>query len=101
MGLKLYESRLTRKKTKTRIPRDHLFGMAKNLFWVKDFVYEEQGLGDVIQFCRYLPLLKHKGAEVIFNVEPKMHTLLRTLDEDIVFVNMDPMEIVLILKHHL
>ena len=56
----------------------------------KFFVYEEQGLGDVIQFCRYLPLLKQKGAEVIFNVKPKMHTLLRTLDEDIVFVDIDP-----------
>lgn len=29
-------------------------------------VYTEQGLGDTIQFIRYLPMLKQKGAKIIF-----------------------------------
>lgn len=29
------------------------------------YVYSEQGIGDLIQFSRYLPLLKKKGAKVI------------------------------------
>ena len=36
-----------------------------------------------------MPLLKQKGAKVTFKVKPKMHTLLKTLDEDIVFVDRD------------
>ena len=56
----------------------------------KFFVYEEQGVGDIIQFARYLLLLKKKGAEVTFRVKKKMHSLLKTLDEDIIFVEDDP-----------
>jgi tetratricopeptide (TPR) repeat protein len=39
-------------------------------------VYSEQGLGDTIQFCRYVPLLP---ARVVFEVQPRMKRLLRTL----------------------
>ena len=61
--------------------------MVANLFRKEIFVYEEQGLGDTIQFVRYLPLLKQKGAEVTFKVQKKMHALLRTLGEDITLVD--------------
>ncbi len=40
-------------------------------------VYEEQGLGDVIQFLRYLPLLSSLGASVTFLVCAPMHRLLQ------------------------
>ena len=90
-GLELFEWRLKKDVYPTRVPRDHLIWDGKKSILDKIFfVYEEQGLGDIIQFCRYLPLLKQKRAKVIFNVKPKMHTLLRTLDEDIVFVDRDP-----------
>jgi len=36
------------------------------------FVYEEQGLGDTLQFIRFLPLLKKQGAIVIFEVLPSL-----------------------------
>ena len=89
-GFELYEWRQSKTKPLTIKPRDHLVWDGKeSLLNKKFFVYEEQGLGDVIQFCRYLPLLKQKGAEVTFKVKPKMHTLLKTLDEDIVFVDRD------------
>lgn len=92
-GLELYEWRLKKDGFPTRIPRDRLVWDGKeSLLDKKFFVYEEQGLGDVIQFCRYLPLLKQKGAEVIFKVKPKMHALLKTLDKNICLVGDDPDE---------
>ena len=90
-GLKLYEWRLKKKKFSARIPRDHLIWDGNTSISEKNFfVYEEQGLGDTIQFCRYLPMLKQKGSKVIFKVQKKMHALLRTLDEDIILVDSDP-----------
>jgi tetratricopeptide (TPR) repeat protein len=41
-------------------------------------VYAEQGLGDTVQFCRYLPLLEARGAKVIFEVQPALKTLLQS-----------------------
>ena len=69
----------------------------KNLIWdgikplsgKKFLVYEEQGLGDIIQFCRYLPLLKQKGAKVTFRVKKRCISL-KNIDEDIIFVEDDP-----------
>ena len=43
------------------------------------FVYAEQGLGDTLQFCRYLPLLAARGARVVFEVQPALVPLLGTL----------------------
>ena len=90
-GLKLYEWRLKKKSFTARSPRDHLIWNGNKSLLGKNFlVYEEQGLGDVIQFCRYLPLLKKKGAEVTFKVQEKMHALLDTLDSNVILVNSTP-----------
>ena len=90
-GLELYEWRLKKNSLTTRIPRKHLT-------WDKDkpisgkifFVYEEQGLGDTIQFCRYLSLLKQNNVQVIFKVKTKMHALLKTLNENIILIDSEP-----------
>ena len=42
-------------------------------------VHCEQGLGDTIQFCRFLTLLARRGAKVIFEVPPPLAQLLRSL----------------------
>ena len=90
-GLELYEWRLKRKTSKTRPPRDHLiWDGIKPISGKNFFVYAEQGFGDMIQFSRYLPLLKQRGAKVTFRVQPKMHVLLQTVDKDIVLVDSDP-----------
>ncbi|NOX34927.1 MAG: tetratricopeptide repeat protein [Deltaproteobacteria bacterium] len=36
------------------------------------FVYEEQGMGDTIQFMRYLPFVQKLGGSVIFEVVPPL-----------------------------
>jgi len=44
-------------------------------------VHCEQGLGDCIEFVRYLPMVKALGAAVIFEVWPSLCGLLREFDE--------------------
>lgn len=39
-------------------------------------VFSEQGLGDTLQFCRYIKLLAERGATVIFEVQPPLAGLL-------------------------
>lgn len=38
-------------------------------------VHQEQGFGDMIQFVRYVPLLKERGAEVIVECQPELARL--------------------------
>jgi len=43
------------------------------------FLHAEQGLGDTIQFCRYVPMLAALGARVILEVQPALKGLMKTL----------------------
>lgn len=42
-------------------------------------VYTEQGLGDTLQFCRYIEMLAKQGANVIFEVDKPLIRLLQSL----------------------
>ena len=50
-------------------------------------VYPEQGLGDVLHFCRFLPLLKQRFAKVCFPVQWPLLTLLQNSFPDIEIID--------------
>lgn len=44
-------------------------------------IHDEQGLGDMIQFCRYIAKLNERGAHVLFAPRPSLVALMRSLGE--------------------
>ena len=52
-------------------------------------VHWEQGLGDTIQFCRYVKLLEQAGAHVMFAPQKALRALMRSLGESIEIVDAD------------
>ena len=43
-------------------------------------LYAEQGLGDTMQFVRYVPLVAARGGEVVLEVQPALHDLVAGTD---------------------
>ena len=44
-------------------------------------LHNDQGLGDALQFCRYLPMLKARGAEIILEIDAPLKELFSSLPE--------------------
>jgi tetratricopeptide (TPR) repeat protein len=80
-GFELHEWRLKMTQGYSARPaREQFFWDGiKSLTGKNFYIYEEQGLGDIIQFCRYLTVLERLGAKVSFKVTKKLHALLRSL----------------------
>ncbi len=87
-GWRLYEARfrLPHARSARRFDAPRWSG-AEPLAGKTLFVHSEQGLGDTLQFCRYLGLLEEKGAEVVLEVQPQLIKLLRTLDSRAVIIS--------------
>jgi len=90
-GLKLYEWRLKKKIPTARLPEQKLVWDGKKPLLGKKFlVYEEQGIGDLILFYRYLALLEKLGAEVTFKVKSILHKLFKNPKNKFKFIDKFP-----------
>lgn len=89
-GWKLYEWRWkTQSMVKAKVARvtaKPLWLGRESLVGKAIILYEEQGQGDSLQFCRYIPMLAALGAKVFFEVSSSMAGLASTLKGNPVIV---------------
>lgn len=81
-GWKFHEYRWKTNKFKTKqrnYPEKCWLGL-ESLNGKKIYIYEEQGIGDTIQLCRYLKLVKLLGTYVIFGVSKSLYDFMLSLD---------------------
>jgi tetratricopeptide (TPR) repeat protein len=80
-GFKLYEWRFLEKDSLRfrRIFDKPLWLGKESIRGKRILIYSEQGLGDTIQFCRYIRLVASLGANVIFEVQKPLYPLLHNL----------------------
>ena len=87
-GWKLYEWRWegTQKEHRRHFSQPLWLGEYDNLHGKTILIYPEQGLGDVIQFCRYIPMIEDLGATVLFAVHPSLKSLVATMDANFTII---------------
>ncbi len=83
-GLPLYESRWDSEKV-SEISGKRIFNKptwvgVDSLAGKTILIYGEQGLGDFIQFCRYVKLVAELGANVILEVPQSLASLMKGMD---------------------
>lgn len=80
-GFEFLEFRCTKPNAKTRPARpEFVWDRMTSLKGKRFYVYDEQGIGDMFQFVRYLPLLAERGAEVSFETKTRFHRVLQSSD---------------------
>jgi tetratricopeptide (TPR) repeat protein len=84
-GWPLYEWRLKRDELSADYPQfqQPLWRGEMELSGKRLLIHVEQGLGDMVQFCRFVPELVSRGAEVILQVQKPLMPLISTLVSDI------------------
>ena len=83
-GLEFYEWRKKiREPLGSRTFPRPLWTGQENLEGKRILIHEEQGVGDIIQFCRYVQHLEAQGAHVIFAVAQRLSKLMATLGRTI------------------
>ncbi len=88
-GWALYEWRLKKDDVKNEYQHfpDKLAWRGQSSLQGKTLLIQcEQGMGDVIQFCRYVPRLQDLGAKLLFEVPKPLLSLLATLACDATLV---------------
>ncbi len=83
-GLENYEFRFKKKKPaitygKTQVKQIENIKLIQGS---KLLVVSEQGLGDTLQYMRYIPYLKQQGLDVSFSAQEKLHTLIKASNID-------------------
>lgn len=88
-GWKLYEKRkFVIKSAKKFLFKDlPLWEINKNLDKKKIFIFSEQGLGDTIQFCRYLYFFKKYDVKIFLHIPEALKPLIKTLDVDFSYIS--------------
>ncbi len=78
-GFDQYESRWNLEKMPMRqFSRPQWTG--EDISGKKLLVYQEQGFGDMIQFARFIPMVKKICTEVFIEVQPELHSLFLSLE---------------------
>jgi tetratricopeptide (TPR) repeat protein len=86
-GWENYERRFRKKSNAARRPNNHASDwIGEPLDGRSILLYGEQGLGDVIQFIRFVPILQSMGATVTVMVTRRLHRLLSVLGPEVTFV---------------
>ena len=87
-GWKNYEYRFDAVKTNPRrfenIP---VLSSLNQLRGSRVLVWCEQGFGDTLQFCRYIPLMKELGGDIVFLVQKPLEELMNSLGSCAVIVD--------------
>lgn len=79
-GWENYEWRFRAVKGKPRFFHNiPLLAEVKDMKGAKILVWHEQGLGDTLQFCRYIPMMIEQGAEITLLVQKPLKELLESL----------------------
>jgi len=78
-GWRDYECRLSEEFRKTLAVPDIPDWAGESLAGRNILIYAEQGLGDIIQFCRYVPMLSERGANVSLLAPANLLRLLSSL----------------------
>jgi hypothetical protein len=71
------------------LPEGQLWTGEQSLAGKSILIQSEQGFGDIIQFCRYLPLVEQLGAKIIFRTEKAAIKLMQSLPVDMQIIAMD------------
>ena len=88
-GLPLFEHRWALQTTQTIRSDRPVWHGETNLTGKIFYIHWEQGLGDSLQFCRYIPLAAAAGATIILEVLPALSRLMTTLDGAVTVITPD------------
>lgn len=88
-GWECFEARLADRRVRDALPAatGSIWRGKQEVAGRTMLVYAEQGIGDTIQFVRYVPLLRARGAHVVLRAQAPLLPLLRPLADSTIDMN--------------